>query len=342
MSRVPIILDKLAQFGTHPPGAPLKADFSVKPFKKFQTDTYKKLPPLTKERKRANAKYFTRYLQQVLFYGCPTSPLRKSYMNTFYCCHAIEYDAGKEKTTYCKNRWCLPCSRIRTGTYINSYLPQIMKMPSPQFITLSRRNVPGHELKTELNALIKLRALLMAAEKSYRKRNKLGKAQALFKIEVTYNEERQDFHPHFHAIVSNETTASRLVERWMGLDQNSGKVSLLGQNIKPVHSYDAAKELFKYFTKLLTKDKETEKVKIYPAQIMNTIFEAMRRRQVYTNYGLVKPQDTDYTTAPPENLDANFYHFFLWNQNIADWVEDETGELLTGNKPSEKIKSIFQ
>lgn len=341
----PTPFNKLAQSGTAPSSGPAKADFLAKPFEKIQTDT--DIKKNTKNKlsagcKRANAKYFTRHLQKLLYYGNPASPLRKSYLNTYYCTHAIEYKEGKEFTTYCKNRWCLPCSRIRTAQYITGYLPQISEMPAPQLVTLTRRNVTGDILKDEISGLIKNRAAIMHSEKMHNRRNGLEKSKALWKIEITYNATREDFHPHFHLIVPTPEIGDRILSRWMALEDNRGKVSLAGQDIRPVENDGAAKEIFKYFTKLLNKDEETGKYKIYPATVLNTMFEAMRRRQVYTNYGLKKPDDPDYTTSPPENLDANFYHFFLWRQNLADWIEQETGELLTGNKPRESIKSIFE
>jgi hypothetical protein len=332
----PPYLDKLAQSG--------------KSWKKIQqnlpipTKNGKKTGPvLTLGRKRANGKYFTRFLQKTLFYGCPESPLRNSYFNTFFCTHAVEIKGGQEFTTYCKNRWCLPCARIRTANYINAYLPQLKEMSNPQFVTLSRRNVPGENLRDEINELIKLRIALMDAEKKHRKKYGLGKLQALWKIEVTYNEARNDFHPHFHAILQDSDSAERTVLRWLSFKQNSGKVSAKAQDVKPVKDENSARELFKYFTKLISKDRQTGQYKIYDPLALDCIFQAMRKRQVYTPYGMKKPPE-DYLNKTTEglNLDPNFDYFFLWNQSLADWIEQKTGEFLTGNTPSEKIKSIFQ
>lgn len=332
----PPYLDKLAQSGTSL--QKIQQNLS-NPTKKGR----KTGPVLTLGRKRANGKYFTRFLQKELFFGCPDSPIRKAYLNTFYCTHAVEIKEGREVTKYCKNRWCLPCARIRTANYINAYLPQLKEMGDPQFLTITRRNVPGENLRDEISQLIKLRIALMHAEKMYRSRAGLGKVQALWKLEVTYNEARNDYHPHFHAILQDSDSAGRTLARWLSLKENSGKVSELGQKVKPVQDENAARELFKYFTKLISKDKSTGQFKIYDPLALDCIFQAMRQRQVYTPYGMKKPKE-DYLnkTIDGLNLNPDFDYFFLWNQKIADWVEQETGELLTGNTPSEKIKSIFQ
>jgi hypothetical protein len=210
-------------------------------------------------------------------------------------------------------------------------------------LTISRRNVPGNELRQEIEDLCKLRALMMKVENKHRTYNGRPTLKALFKLEVTYSYARNDFHPHFHAILENEEAAQSLRHRWLTFEQNFSKVDVQAQEITPVKGEGAAKEIFKYFTKLLSKDKDTGKIKVYPGTVLDTIFCAMKGRRVYTNYGLKAPPPTDYEaeTISDEDIDPNFYNFFLWDQKLADWIEQETGELLTGNKPSDSIQSIF-
>jgi hypothetical protein len=49
--------------------------------------------------------------------------------------------------TYCGNRWCMTCARIRTGMAMERYLPTLKAWGDVWFVTLTVRNVPAAELR---------------------------------------------------------------------------------------------------------------------------------------------------------------------------------------------------
>jgi len=71
--------------------------------------------------KRARAKYFSTPLAINL--AKLRSPLEKSYRNTVYCSATLSQEDGKIVGSYCGNRWCMVCNRIRTARAIHRYLP---------------------------------------------------------------------------------------------------------------------------------------------------------------------------------------------------------------------------
>ena len=47
--------------------------------------------------------------------------LTKSYKNSFFCNSFLYFQEGKCKSVYCKNRWCLNCSRVKSALIINQF-----------------------------------------------------------------------------------------------------------------------------------------------------------------------------------------------------------------------------
>ena len=151
------------------------------------------------------------------------------------------------------------------------------------------------------------------------------------KIECTYNPDRYDFHPHFHLIVSGEKEGKKLVELWL---KHNPTARLSAQNIRPADD-KSVKELFKYFTKLVTgKDK-----KLYPIA-MDVIFRAMRGKRVF------QPISIKMISEDIEELQAEEYtdiepDITIWTWEGSDWIDLMTGEMLTGYTPSDVLVKLF-
>ena len=110
-----------------------------------------KMPAVTLERlqKRAKAKWFTMsYINDLIDLN---SPLKKSYTNTIYCCQTLHQKEDRLVSKYCNNRWCLVCNRIRIGKAINGYMPELMKLEDPQFLTLTIPNVKRYQLRLAID-----------------------------------------------------------------------------------------------------------------------------------------------------------------------------------------------
>ena len=101
---------------------------------------------------------------------------------------------------FCKNRLCPMCSWRRTKK-VFSQVMQIMDIIKDDyqfiFLTLTVPNVPAEMLQTKLNQM----------QNAFRKyiRRKLIKRVCMgyFKtLEITYNRQRDDYHPHYHVIIA--------------------------------------------------------------------------------------------------------------------------------------------
>lgn len=256
---------------------------------------------------KTKLKALSKFITSRLYYQNQDSPLIKSYKNSFYCQDLIKATDGELTSTYCKNRWCPICNRNKTAELINKYLPTLETYPQLYFITLTRPNVSGDNLKAEIDYLISTFRKLMQTRKS--KQFIKDGAIGIRKLECTHNPET-GFHPHFHLLVSDFAFAEYIVNRWLKVNPTA---NIKAQDLKPtdgeIGSYI---EIFKYFSKLLAKDKTTNKI-YFDAKSMDIIFTAMRGRQVFQTIGNLKPIEPNQETTKEKSV--------IFNQ--------ETGELIT-------------
>jgi hypothetical protein len=265
------------------------------------------------------------------------SPLEASYRNTIYCNATLSQENGRVVGTYCGNRWCMTCARIRTALAIQRYLPALQQWRSRYFVTLTVRNVPAAQLASTVGAML---AAFTAAKRAIKRTDGVA-FKALRKLECTYNAATDEYHPHFHVQVEGRRAATLLVQRWVG--QFPDSTDAKGQDIRPANDDSSLLELFKYFTKLMTRQR------LIPAKALDVIFRSMRGRRVYQPVGFKAPkgavddegelpldQGTEAITRPGEDLR------WVWSQGAADWVDESTGECLSGYTPADKFRELVE
>lgn len=235
-------------------------------------------------RKRARSKYFSAGLALKLI-DVQKSKLLKSYWNSFYCCGVLKQDGNKITGKYCGTRWCLVCNRIRTAKLVNGYTEPLSKLVHPYFVTLTVPNVSGTDLRDTIDSMT------VALREIKKKYQKIGvNFTGIRKVECTYNGLRNDFHPHFHLLISGGVQAKLLLYEWL---KHFPEADRKGQDYKRADK-KSVKEIFKYFTKLVTKtydEKGTVVRKRIEVSAMDKIFSAMQNLRVFQPMGIVKDQD---------------------------------------------------
>jgi len=288
--------------------------------------------------KRARAKYITwELLKSLIRSNEQNSPIpmqaNKPYWNSFHCSKNITLNTvtGEIKSRYCKNRWCLVCARIKTAKLIKHHSSHIREFSDPHFVTLTVPNVSASELRSMIGEMQSKFSRINKRLKSY------CDVIGIRKTECTHNLIRNDYHPHFHVIAENELYGNALIETWL---QEFPNADYQGQDIRPIKDIDnAIIELFKYFTKLITTHKGERYV---PAYALNEIFKAMKRKRDIQNYGYkhspgeqITDEETDKMMSVMDTM------LFTWDCDKTDWISIDTGDQLTGYKPSERLKSLF-
>jgi len=276
-------------------------------------------------KKRARAKYLSRGL--VLELVKLNSSLKKSYWNTFHCSNVILQDGQKLTTTYCNNRWCIVCNRIRTAKLIKGYLPELKKMEDPQFVTLTIPNMSGEDLESSINKMTK--ELIKIKNLFYQRRT--FQINGVRKIECTHNEATDLYHPHFHIVLDGKDVGEALIQEWLSRFPEANRGA---QDIRSADE-NSMIELFKYTTKLTTKNKVTRDedktiIEVNPVAL-DVIFQALRKKRTFQSMGWVKQvsEDIDEVDAQIVEDVEDGVDVWTWEQEASDWV-NSSGELLTG------------
>ncbi len=260
-----------------------------------------------------------------------------SYRNTVYCGSVVRQHAdGRLTSRYCGARWCFVCNRVRTARAIIRYSEGLSGWKDPQFVTLTIPNVSGAELKAAIDEMIAAMPRICLA---IRRTDKLA-VRLLRKLECTYSHRFDNFHPHFHLVVEGTEVAERIVARWLA---NYPAANRAAQNIRPCDEFQL-RELFKYFTKLTTQLSGTNRAPI-PAEALDTIFRAMRRKRVYQPMGfkaipLLGNDEEGHVGDDAVNLAWKRQGELVqweWSQRFHDWLDYSTGEILTDFVPPARL-----
>jgi hypothetical protein len=167
--------------------------------------------------------------------------------------------------------------------------------------------------------------------------------ECIRKLEVTYNAETDTYHPHFHCIVRGEIQAQALLALWLKFAPTDPLE--IAQDVRPVDERGEM-ELFKYFTKLIGKDRKIH------APSLNVMFEQIKGLRTYQPVGFkISDYAPELEDDMEEELDVHCVDLaekrygdvvnWLWHQEYADWVDPETGECLTDYTPSDGVREFI-
>lgn len=281
--------------------------------------------------KRQWAKYLSLDFVIKIRNANPDSPLRQSYLNSYYCTHNIRVEDNKLKSQYCKNRWCLVCNRIRTAVLINEYKPELSKLNQLFFVTLTLPTCTAEELPNQIDRMQKAWRLIYNQSKKA-KYIKAGHPplRGVRKAECTLRPKGK-YHYHFHVIVNNWSCAEWLIGRWL---KHFPEADEKAQDSRPANerSYN---ELFKYFTKISTKDMPRANYKR-----LDIVFQALYRRKVFQSFG-IKPTKEDFEDDDLlAKLEADMLEDTLFKWKEDDWYGKATGVGLVGIEIPKRVKEM--
>lgn len=324
-------LDTLEQLVTNSPEPPKTEDKLV--FNKgTRADDKKTL------QKRARRKYMSTGLALRLVDAHkqnPDSILKKSYWNTYHCCNQLAVmESGKVKSHYCKNRWCLVCNSIRTAQLIIKYRPYLNEWDKKVMVTLTRGpRCKGAELKAVIE---EMQFIFNQIRKTFNQRYKRGKSEkfvGLRKMECTYDPKTNTYHPHYHLILKSPVIAQEFMIIWL---KKHPKANKKAQDIRAADD-NSVIEVFKYFTKVITKTKNGERA-IY-ADAMDVIFNAIRGKRTFQNFGF-KVGKVDFTEEEINEVIDELAELADWDQDTGDWIVQDTGELFSGYSPGDNMREL--
>lgn len=327
---------------------------------------YKDIPRKTKEtlKKQQWAKSLSMYTAMQLIKNNPTSPLLKSYMNTCHCARikiwTKDENTGemKMKSTYCKNRWCYVCNRIRTAINISHYFPQISQMGMPFFVTLTLPTCTAEELPERIKYVEDTWRKIYNNSHDKRKKGNQEKGISLNGVRSMECTLRPNgmYHYHMHLIIDGWTNAEWLVQKWLKMNPHA---NIAAQDIRKIYVGNEAEpltnkglmEVFKYALKMSIK-KEEMTPETY--QRMDIVFQAFKGKRLLSAFGRMKSlrldeknEDDmmDLVSQMDEELVVrlgNDTSIWKWEKDEYDWVNPATGEMLIGESLPKRVHKIVK
>ena len=240
---------------------------------------------------------------------------------------------------FCKCRWCLTCCNIRTAELLKDYLPILKSWPEKYLVTLTIPNCKAEELENTIQYMLGVMSKIRETMKKQHQRGQRAAQLVGFrKLEVTFNPSLKNYHPHFHLILNNRQAADDLRHMWLGHMQTA---KWDAQDVRQADNNSAA-EVMKYFTKIISRHSAKRVIMV---DELNTIFEAVAGVRTFQSLGGIKVTKT--TDAEDQEAEAlaeamETESVYEWHQAVTDWVNTETGELLTGFEPGDQLRELVE
>lgn len=233
------------------------------------------------------------------------------------------------RSNNCDNRFCPMCAwkkARKNALKIGVLMQHLREVENKEFIflTLTAPNVKAEELNEEIKHYNQSFQRLMQ-----RKEVKSVVRGYVRKLEVTYNKERDDYHPHFHVILAvdkhyfNNKNQYIKRDRWLELWQQSTKNNLITQvDVRKVKQTDNKKEVSE-IAKYSAKDSDY----LEDEKVFDTFYKSLSGKRLIVYSGLFKDASKKYENKELEKykeLDPTEYIyqiFYQWNRQ--DYIEFE-------------------
>ena len=182
---------------------------------------------------------------------------QKKYWQAFHCQDILLQDGHNLRGSLCRKRWCQNCNRIKTAEMVKGYsepLKELQKDDDLYLVTLSSKTVKEKRLKFEIERRYKAFTRI----KDNLRKNHNIKLVGCRKLEITYNEKQDWYHPHFHFIQKGKREAEMLLKYWYKHNPLAG---VKGQDITLIDANNPRSliEVFKYATKQNAEDETSAK-----------------------------------------------------------------------------------
>ena len=235
------------------------------------------------------------------------------------------------KANRCMNRFCPICLATRSrkqGFALGVILETLRENYDYKFLflTLTVPNVPGHELIKELQK--QYESLKRFIQRKQFKNISKGYVR---KTEITYNPNRNDFHPHIHMLIAvdeNYFTRENYVkqETWLEIWKKCKR----DDSITQVHIKKANEESFRELAKYEAKDLEYLN---YGEEVFDVFFKALKGRKTLTFNGCFQEHKKLFELGEFDNYiekDDNYYEltsFHSYENHFKKYKHLETREM---------------
>ena len=267
------------------------------------------------------------------------------------CGNFIKFQSSEDKTkfilaggNFCNNRFCPFCSWLKAKRTAFELLELIKVVEYKEkfaflFITLTVPNVPKESLREEIeNFNISFNRLWKTKEfKAFNK-------GFIRKLEVTYNEERNDYHPHFHLVVAvnksyftsrDYMSKRRLLELWQRATRNPAITQV---DIKPCRM-DTVKQVMELATY------SAKQGDLYSSkEVFDGFYEGLFRKKLLVYNGIFKEYKKKIDTGevdPAQVIELNQLLEEATKEFYLQWEKDNYLIADERDVPEEQRKKFY-
>lgn len=233
------------------------------------------------------------------------------------------------KANRCMNRFCPICmaTKARKEAYMLLIILKFLSCAKGYefiFLTLTVPNVTGNELVRELDEqYLALKRLIQ------RKEFKAISNGFIRKTEITYNQKRNDFHPHIHMLIA--VNKSYFTEKSLYVSQHKWqeiwKKCKKDNSITQVNVKKANESSFKELAKYEAKDFD---MLGYSQEVFDVFYKALKGRKTLTFNGCFQEAKKMYKEGKldeykeidkTEYVDT-FFHMFNYSKSKYDFIKE--------------------
>jgi len=289
------------------------------------------------------AKYSTKKTKNQEVYRFTDKHLTESGKRRFCeCGDWIDFFADREVTklkvyeaNFCKNRFCPMCAwrKAHKDAMMISILMEYIEKEHDKafiFVTLTAPNVKGEDLKDEITRYNK-------AFKKLVERDEVAQINQGYirKLEVTYNAERDDYHPHFHCVfaVNKSYFTDRTYikqEKWLGLWRDVMKDPTITQvDVRRIKrgGTDGRDKAINELAKYAAKDSDYSKSQ----SVFDIFYKSLKGRQILTFNGLFTQANKKYKAKELDDYktkdDTKYVWLLLYRWDAFEYSENRRKEI---------------
>ena len=233
------------------------------------------------------------------------------------------------KANRCMNRFCPICmaTKARKEAYMLLIILKFLSCAKGYefiFLTLTVPNVAGDELVRELDEqYLALKRLIQ------RKEFKAISNGFIRKTEITYNQKRNDFHPHIHMLIA--VNKSYFTEKNLYVSQHKWqeiwKKCKKDNSITQVHVKKANESSFKELAKYEAKDFD---MLGYSQEVFDVFYKALKGRKTLTFNGCFQEAKKmykegkldEYKEVDKTEYVDTFFHMFNYSKSKYDFIKE--------------------
>ena len=244
----------------------------------------------------------------------------------------VRLDGGN----FCNNRFCPMCAwrkARKDGYLLQTLMAYINKIHKKEFIflTLTAPNVQANKLSEEIDDF----------NESWKRMTKLKQVSAINKgfirkLEVTYNQERNDYHPHFHVLLAVNRSYFTDKDYYISRDEwlKMWQVAKRDSSITQVDIRRAKMDDYKSVLELATYSAKASDY-LLSHDIFKIFYESLKGRQLITFNGLFKDTLKAFKNGDLEEfqtVDQNVYVSREWYKWFdANYVLERADDVLIEN-----------